>query len=73
MSVEIASQCSKIDFKPSMEGITQASRGELLEVYMFVKNKWERRDSTPGSISQNFGKCFPNFSKIQFIFTEIIV
>jgi hypothetical protein len=34
---------------------------------VFVKkNKWERRDSTPGSISQNFNKYFSNFSKFSF-------
>jgi hypothetical protein len=33
MSVETASQCSKVDFKPPIEGITQTSREELLEVF----------------------------------------
>jgi hypothetical protein len=43
---------------------------EPRKYFGFLKEK--KNAETPVSISQNFGKCFSNFSKIQFVFTEVI-
>jgi hypothetical protein len=41
MSAETASQCSKVDFKPPIERITQTSRGKLLKVCLWKTNEKE--------------------------------